>query len=268
MILAADLADENDFNPAQVDDVMTTPVAWEPIREELQGLHTVATFCRLLRNAGCRRVVVHPKTYAFNVIVSLDLLFITNPITHQEEAFLNMVDWGSGYQLIDLLVDRERSAAKGNEFAGVFSMSLGQLGCMHHTTEITSLWQNARCERAATNSSGNQAPTPPCLHSSWSTRGGLSPIQGVLGYQLELPQSFIEDDRSAMLYEGPLESMRRADELRIAATKRWAEQDSRSRLLHLALNITSPCLNSKLVRKFMSGGLRSTFALGMVHVWS
>eukprot|EP00971_Amphidinium_carterae_P191978 3809156-Amphidinium_carterae.1 len=132
MIFAEELddenVDENDFNPAQADDVPTTTLAWEPSREELQSLHmlhnnmghpTTATFCRLLRNAGCRRVVVQyvktkfqcdvcaahkqpalhvsaksPKTNAFNAIVSLDLLFITNPITHLEEAFLNMVDWG------------------------------------------------------------------------------------------------------------------------------------------------------------------------------
>eukprot|EP00971_Amphidinium_carterae_P179080 3552057-Amphidinium_carterae.1 len=106
-----------------------------------------------------------------------------------------MVDWGSGYQLVDLLPNRERSAAKvwssfcrtwiryfscpsvviideGNEFAGVFSMSLGQLGCMHHTTDSKSPWQ-------------------------WN-RGGFSPIQRVLGYQPELPQSLIEDDKAAM----------------------------------------------------------------------
>eukprot|EP00971_Amphidinium_carterae_P149315 2960353-Amphidinium_carterae.1 len=48
-------------------EVVQSPEVWEPNREELHSLHmlhnnmghpTVATFCRLLRSAGCRRAVV------------------------------------------------------------------------------------------------------------------------------------------------------------------------------------------------------------------
>eukprot|EP00971_Amphidinium_carterae_P050428 993167-Amphidinium_carterae.1 len=150
-----------------------------------------------------------------------------------------MVDWGSGYQLVDLLPNRERSAAKvwtsfcrtwiryfscpsvvitdqGNEFAGVFSMSLGQLGCMHHTTDSKSPWQNGRCERAggeykrqlrmacteAGVSSSDEyhalCHVVVSVRNRQCNRGGFSPIQRVLGYQPELPQSLIEDDKAAM----------------------------------------------------------------------
>eukprot|EP00971_Amphidinium_carterae_P140896 2791451-Amphidinium_carterae.1 len=160
-------------------EVVQSPEVWEPNREELRSTKFHCDVCAAHKQPALQTAAKSPKTYTFNAIVSLDLLFLNNPITFQEKVWLNMVDWGSGYQLVDLLPNRERSAAK--------------LGCMHHAIDCKSPWQNGRCERA-----GGEYKRQLCMAC---TEAGVSSSDeyGIsVGYQPELPQSLIEDDKAAM----------------------------------------------------------------------
>eukprot|EP00971_Amphidinium_carterae_P185116 3676023-Amphidinium_carterae.2 len=87
-----------------------------------------------------------------------------------ETPWLNVIDWGTGFQQVDRIDGqlnahtawralcrcwiRMFSAPKicvtdqGLEFAGVFSQSLGQWGTVQHVTSSQSPWENGRAERA------------------------------------------------------------------------------------------------------------------------
>ena len=70
--------------------------------------------------------------------------------------------------------------------------------------------------------------------SRYNNRSGFSPMQRVFGFTTRLPNSLLSDDPidPSYLSTDPLTDFTRAEKLRQAATRAWAAQDSRQRLLH------------------------------------
>eukprot|EP00971_Amphidinium_carterae_P336272 6472541-Amphidinium_carterae.1 len=195
----------------------------------------------------------------------------TSPIDGSEVIVLNCVCWGTSYQSLQVLPDRAPETVwwglcqcwlrfaglpkilisdGGGEFQFYFSTSLGQAGVAHYQTDARSPWQNGRTERAGAECKKliyktvqEMVPTTAMefealiymvagVRNRHNMAGGFSPNQRVFGSERGIPDSLIcPSQRSALIYEGPLEQMRNADAVRQAATRAWSTLDNRERLL-------------------------------------
>eukprot|EP00971_Amphidinium_carterae_P059892 1184691-Amphidinium_carterae.1 len=108
-------------------------------------------------------------TFAFNNIVAVDLFFLHSPFKQGDQIVFSAICWGTGFHAVQYITERTAEtvfkafascwlqhfgtprllvADQGSEFSGFFSGALGQLGCLIHTTDSASPWQNGRIERA------------------------------------------------------------------------------------------------------------------------
>eukprot|EP00971_Amphidinium_carterae_P352936 6492777-Amphidinium_carterae.1 len=227
--------------------------------------------CEAQVKPALRTVAKHPATYAFNMLLGVDLFFIRSPIDGSEVIILNCSCWGTGYQSLQVLPDRTPEATwwglsqcwmrfagppkvlisdSGGEFQGSFTACLGQAGVAHYQTDSRSPWQNGRTERAGAECKrliyktmeecvpSTQQELEALIYTVAGVRNrhnvasGFSPNQRVFGTERGIPDSLIcPSQRSALVYEGPLEQMRNADLVRQSATRAWAALDNRERLL-------------------------------------
>eukprot|EP00971_Amphidinium_carterae_P353043 6492804-Amphidinium_carterae.1 len=244
--------------------------AFKPIIKWVKH-HFRCPTCEASVRPGLRTVAKHPSSYSFNQMVGIDLFFLRSPINGSEVIVLNCLCWGTSYQSLQILPDRAPETVwwgfsqcwarfaglpkilvsdGGGEFQGYFSTSLGQAGVAHYQTDARSPWQNGRTERAGAECKRLIYKTVqevvPCsdmefealvymvagVRNRHNMTGGFSPNQRVFGSERGIPDSLIcPSQRSALVYEGPLEQMRNADAVRQCATRAWATSDNRDRLL-------------------------------------
>eukprot|EP00971_Amphidinium_carterae_P287193 5701074-Amphidinium_carterae.1 len=65
-----------------------------------------------------------------------------------------------------------------------------------------------------------------------ANRSGYSAIQRVLGYMPQLPNELLhESNHPALIKEGPMEAVRRSEQIRAVALEAWARVSSRQKTL-------------------------------------
>jgi hypothetical protein len=198
--------DDPNAEPAEAsDEDEPPPPAWEPTAAQLRDLRiahdnsghpTNSDFARLLRRGNAkpevaqwvrhhfkceacesnvrpkaRRPAAVPKSYRVNHVVGLDLVELKN-IQNEPVYWLNVVDWGSSYQQVGVLVGDGTKRREnvwmtfvrtwtrifgmpeiivvdpGTEFQGHFAEQVASNGCALFPTDARSPWQNGRTERA------------------------------------------------------------------------------------------------------------------------
>eukprot|EP00971_Amphidinium_carterae_P041623 817555-Amphidinium_carterae.1 len=236
--------------------------------------HFECPACQHLQRPPPRLPAGAPKTFAMNVLVGIDCFEMTHPISAINENFLHIVDWGTGFQTCERLSSKEadhiymvysRSWVRlfghpatlvldaGTEFQGVFGLACSQNGTLIQTIDTNTPWLNARTERChaeiraqvgyalemwtPVHDDEYMAVIYHCVNAvnMHSNRSGYSPIQRVLGYMPSLPNSIVSDEEyPALIFEGPLEAVRRQEMIRDVAREAWAKNASRNRILAAA----------------------------------
>eukprot|EP00971_Amphidinium_carterae_P225718 4476601-Amphidinium_carterae.1 len=302
-----ELEDDGGDNEAAEDIGETAPgeLDWTPSEAERQAIQLAHNnlghprqqdFARLLRRGGVRPEVVRwasrhfscpackhnqrpvarlpagaPKTFSPNMVIGLDLFYMLHPVTHENEPWLHVVDWGTSFQTAERVQSKEAAHVfttyshawvrlfghaativvdAGTEFQGAFALACGQYGTLVHVIDTNTPWLNARTERShallrdqvalaleqVTPADDNEYLAlvyhAVSMQNHHCNRGGYSPVQRVLGYTPPLPETILSDEvRPAMIAEGPLDAVRRSEHLRDVAREAWAKLASRSRLL-------------------------------------
>ncbi|OLQ12867.1 hypothetical protein AK812_SmicGene3197 [Symbiodinium microadriaticum] len=231
------------------------------IRRELYRIHrnlghpSQATFLRALKNAGVkveylkwvrkgfscpicaqqkrpagqRPAHVASRAMPFNEVVGLDLFFL------DRRMFLNMVCWGTNFQLVEMIPDKSSSTVatafaqswlahygspamvvcdQGTEFTGQdFVNLMSDNATVVHFTDTASPWQNSRTEKAGgifksrlakvcqetavTTEQGLKIAVAETalMHNKHYDRSGYTPHQRVFGSSIRLPATLLSDDR-------------------------------------------------------------------------
>eukprot|EP00971_Amphidinium_carterae_P147531 2923798-Amphidinium_carterae.1 len=244
------------------------PEVWKWVKAEFQ-----CEECEKHKPPQPRIPAKLPAVWRLNAILGVDVVFLALPGDSKSEApWLNIVDWGTGFQQVDK-IDGQLNAHtawrafcrgwirmfsapsicvtdQGLEFAGVFSQSLGQWGVTHYVISSQSPWENGRAERAGKalkEQIGLALEADPTITSSLEyenlvhscvaarnrafNHAGFTPIQRVLGYTPDLPEEMEPTKGLSSLYEGPLQSVRRAAAIRRLAMEAHTRLDARRRLL-------------------------------------
>ena len=126
------------------------------------------TICEAWVRPSARRPAALPRCLRFNHVVGIDL--IEFEACGFKKDILNVLCWGTGYQMAKTLPDKTSQSAKngfadvwikhsswpelvvtdqGPEFVGhEFVTYVGENGCLHHFIDSQSPWQQGRTERA------------------------------------------------------------------------------------------------------------------------
>ena len=153
--------------------------------------------------------------------------------------------WLRVYGLPDVVI-----CDPGGEFEGHFAEQLQSYGVTLLPTDARSPWQNGRTERAGgtwkhrfkvarrkcppVNQAEHEAlgKMSCAAGNRFANRSGFSPEQRVFGRSHRLPDSLCSDDAidAGLLSENPNVDFQRSEEMRRAAMRAWAADDSRGRL--------------------------------------
>eukprot|EP00971_Amphidinium_carterae_P265785 5272391-Amphidinium_carterae.1 len=196
---------------------------------------------------------------------------MVHPHTGVAEHWLHVVDWGTGFQQSERVQSKEAAHVfmvytriwvrffghpstlvvdAGREFLGQFSLACGHYGTLVHVIDTNSPWLNGRTERSHAELRKQVAAaldmfTPVdddeylaiVYHSvnmvnQHANRSGYSAIQRVLGYMPQLPNELLhESNHPALVKEGPVEAVRRSEQIRAVALEAWARVSSRQKTL-------------------------------------
>ena len=176
---------------------------------------------------------VLPKSYEPGRVIGVDVIFLSSLDKRETFPALNMVDWGTGYQMIERLKNMESDHAwrtflrvwgrvfgipeilvadLGNEFRGQFVELASQAGALVRHTAARSPWQAGKTERAGAHfkhvferardmaqiSSWEELKTllyeVEGARNRYGNRSGFSPMQRQIGHSLRLPASLLSDD--------------------------------------------------------------------------
>eukprot|EP00971_Amphidinium_carterae_P104075 2061131-Amphidinium_carterae.1 len=136
----------------------------------------------------------------------------------------------------------------GTEFRSPFSELVGMAGTFLHVVDVESPWLNGRTERAhqelrnqielmlleiVPQSDDEWLALVASATAAWNSchnEKGFSPVQRVLGTSPRIAGELCVDGWPDSVYEGPLQAMRRAADIRHTATRAFLEQQHRSRL--------------------------------------
>ncbi|CAE7437016.1 RE1 [Symbiodinium sp. CCMP2592] len=179
------------------------------------------------------RPAVLPKAYEAGKVVGVDVVFLPGLDPRQSFPALNIVDWGTNYQMVERLKNTESDHAwrtfmrtwarvfgvpeiivadLGSEFRGQFSELAGQAGALIRHTAARSPWQAGKTERAGAHFKHVYERARDTVHvTSWEevktllyevegarnrygNRSGFSPMQRQIGHNLRLPGSLLSDD--------------------------------------------------------------------------
>ena len=176
---------------------------------------------------------VLPKSYEPGRVIGVDVIFLSSLDKRETFPALNMVDWGTGYQMVERLKNMESDHAwrtflrvwgrvfgipeilvadLGNEFRGQFVELASQAGALVRHTAARSPWQAGKMERAGAHfkhvferardaaqlSSWEELKTllyeVEGARNRYGNRSGFSAMQRQIGHSLRLPASLLSDD--------------------------------------------------------------------------
>ena len=179
------------------------------------------------------RPAVLPKSYEPGKVVGVDVVFLSALDKRETFPALNMVDWGTGYQMVERLKNTESDHAwrtflrvwgrvfgvpeiiiadLGTEFRGQFAEMAAQAGALIRHTAARSPWQAGKTERAGahykhvyekareTTQISTWEELKTLLYevenakNRYGNRSGFSPTQRQIGHNLRLPGSLLSDD--------------------------------------------------------------------------
>ncbi|CAE8697324.1 unnamed protein product [Polarella glacialis] len=203
------------------------------------------------------------RALGFNKVVGIDIMF--HEYEGQSVPLLNMLDWGTGLQVVSRTGRKARDVKKifaedwirhfglpelvvadqGSEFAAEFTDYLHKLGVPVHPTDARSPWQNSRTERAGgifkekldvTIADGcvqgdHEYALALCETAAgrnrYYNRSGFSPNQRVFGHNVRLPASLISDDAfdQELLSSHADDEVKRAWEIRDLAQAAWLKHN-------------------------------------------
>ena len=174
-----------------------------------------------------------PKSYEANQVVGVDVLYLPWIDPNEQVLVLNIVDWGTCYQILEPVqgmtaekvwtafqrgwnrifgMPRIIVADQGREFIGEFARKAGEHGALLRLIGARAPWQNGRTERQGGVAKGifeklrdqvgpiNEDEWMQCLHQVEATknrmfhRSGFSPAQRQLGQNVRIPGSLMSDD--------------------------------------------------------------------------
>ena len=189
--------------------------------------------CTQHQNPKSARPSTIPKGYTPNRVVGIDTVFFPGINPRDQKPVLNIIDWGTCYQMLEPVPDMQSSSIwnsfvkswlrtfgmpemivmdQGREFIGVFSQRAAEYGALVRTIGARAPWQNGRTERHGGLAKGTfikagnqvglttQAEWDECLRSVEAAKNrlfhpsGFSPAQRQLGQNLRLPGSLASDD--------------------------------------------------------------------------
>ncbi|CAE7544937.1 Top3a, partial [Symbiodinium necroappetens] len=179
------------------------------------------------------RPAVLPRTYEPGRVVGVDVIWLGSLDRRQCFPALNIVDWGTGYSMVERLKNTEAThtwrtfmrtwgrtfgvpemivADLGSEFRGHFAQMAGEAGALIRHTAARSPWQAGKTERAGSHfkwvydkardstfvSTWEEIKTlmleVECARNRYGNRSGFSPMQRQIGHNLRLPGSLLSDD--------------------------------------------------------------------------
>ena len=179
------------------------------------------------------RPAVLPRTYEPGRVVGVDVIWLGSLDRRQCFPALNIVDWGTGYSMVERLKNTEAThtwrtfmrtwgrtfgvpeiivADLGSEFRGHFAQMAGEAGALIRHTAARSPWQAGKTERAGSHfkwvydkardstfvSSWEEIKTlmleVESARNRYGNRSGFSPMQRQIGHNLRLPGSLLSDD--------------------------------------------------------------------------
>ncbi|OLP86861.1 Copia protein [Symbiodinium microadriaticum] len=180
------------------------------------------------------RPAVLPRTYEPGRVVGVDVIWLGSLDRRQCFPALNIVDWGTGYSMVERLKNTEAThtwrtfmrtwgrtfgipeiivADLGSEFRGHFAQMAGEAGALIRHTAARSPWQAGKTERAGSHfkwvydkardstfvSSWEEIKTlmlevDESARNRYGNRSGFSPMQRQIGHNLRLPGSLLSDD--------------------------------------------------------------------------
>eukprot|EP00913_Durusdinium_trenchii_P032934 g30831.t1 len=178
----------------------------------------------------------------------------------QVRPVLNMVDWATGYQMLEPLDNTQSShiwekfygtwvrtfsvpevviTDQGREFGKELAEKVSQAGALHRVIGARAPWQQARTERHGGVAKEvfiklresmlptNDSEWRMCVHAVEAAknrlynRPGFSPAQRQFGYNMRLPGSLGSDDVYELLIHSSTDDMRRVMEIRNTAMQEY-----------------------------------------------
>ncbi|CAJ1337053.1 unnamed protein product, partial [Effrenium voratum] len=204
-----------------------TPV-WRYAQKEFE-----CDICKGQQRPKAARPSVPPACLAPGQVVGVDVVFFPGVNPREAQPVLNIIDWGSCYQMLEPLDSKSSAAAwsafqrswmrtfgvpqiivcdQGREFLGSFAEKLMQMGCAHKTIGARAPWQQGRTERhgglAKLVFLKLREEDPPSNLEEWKAcifaveaaknrmyhKSGFSPAQRQLGENVRLPGTLGSDD--------------------------------------------------------------------------
>ena len=204
-----------------------TPV-WRYAQKEFE-----CDICKGQQRPKAARPSVPPTCLAPGQVVGVDVVFFPGVNPREAHPVLNIIDWGSCYQMLEPLESKSSAAAwsafqrswmrtfgvpqivicdQGREFLGNFAEQLMQMGCAHKTIGARAPWQQGRTERhgglAKMVFLKFREEDPPSNLEEWKAcifaveaaknrmyhKSGYSPAQRQLGENVRLPGTLGSDD--------------------------------------------------------------------------
>lgn len=196
------------------------------------GRFQCPTCARNPRQKSARPAML-PRTFQACATVGVDVVYFPDVDVQRSRPVLNMVDWGTGYQMLEALDNTtsehiwERFFAswvrtfsvpeitildQGREFSKTFASRVSEAGSLLRVIGARAPWQQGRTERHGGLAKEifqkvreEMLPTTErewkeCLHAVEAAknrlfnRSGFSPAQRQLGYNLRIPGSLTSDD--------------------------------------------------------------------------
>ena len=235
----------------------------------------VCPACEGRAKPSAKRPGALPRCLRFNQVIGADLVEFNDG--QHRRILLNVVCWGTGYQMAQIVSDKTSCSTRdafaecwvkhygwpelvvtdqGPEFIGQeFSLYLGGNGCLQHTIDSQSPWQQGRTERAGgllkddllkviedcaivTEDDFNLALASALdARNRFTNRSGYSAHQRVFGSSLRLPGCLLSDDPidRAAVSSDPSTEFERAAEIRKAAQQALFRHSDKSAVQRAAL---------------------------------
>eukprot|EP00971_Amphidinium_carterae_P327031 6458172-Amphidinium_carterae.6 len=235
-----DVQETGEYDSDEDEGLPTTE--WQPSEKEKKAIallhrnlaHPLAINWKVMKieesDKNCGSGSQAPSGTELNAILGVDVVFLA-PLGDRktESSWLNIVDWGTGFQQVDKIdgqlkpqvfaspTRNGRAERAGKTLKEEIGLALAVDPTVTTSLEYENLVNLVHACLAARHRS---------FHHT-----GFTPIQTLPGYTPDLPEEIAPSKGLCSLYEGPLQSVRRAVAMRRLAMEAYTRLDARRRLL-------------------------------------
>ena len=189
--------------------------------------------CEAKQHPKSARPATIPRSYQPNKVIGVDITFIPQVGGGGVIPVLNVLDWGTNYQMMEMLEGKQPQEVwealqrvwfrifgvpeiivtdQGREFSQVFQMEAAKLGILSHQTAARAPWQQGRTERHGAHFKEilEKARAEEVItddqelvalmreveqaKNRYSNRSGFAPVQRQIGQWPRVPNSLLSDD--------------------------------------------------------------------------